>query len=562
MALNYQVSYGTSSNGPWTLFNTATTNTDVITGLSANTNYYAQIVTVDSTSGRTSLPVVSGPYLTAVPGVVLTMQVLSTTATSVTFGWNAAPFTYDAFGLFYASAVVGSPTVVWSTTQPVEGPAKFWTVTVSGLATGVYNFTVAGHIVGQPTYQGFSSLLGVSFGLPVPASVGAIVQGTYSTSNWLAPAWTIPSGAIDVKVEVATAAGGPFTPATLTFDPGTSLKWAGVTGLSPNTNYFIRVTPFNTAGTGPSSVGGPFLTKPTPPTGTIQIDWAGVYRFEMMPVGTTAHCAVYYDVWHYNSITGVTRANALINNVEPIYAIMKGMFASEMNNAPSIKTVINPDGSKANCFMHFDSPAPNGVSTGGSMLVGHAGCTNADIMFEEAPPAGTFSAAQVQTFDLATYVAEGSEVFMPNLKGMPDCDGTGFGEGLSLYLTDTIVPTSVDQGGYVFYYMNVTSPVDGTIQRDYINNNSPISDFTGIACYVVYFYYLVTQLGFTMAQICAAINTITRDNPLTPNSINGRMIYNILSHNTTDPFPAFITLLRQKFPNPSQIPQIGFNPFL
>lgn len=64
MAFNYQVSYSTSSSGPWTPFNTVTTNTDVIPNLVASTSYFVRIITVDTVSGLTSSPVISGPFAT------------------------------------------------------------------------------------------------------------------------------------------------------------------------------------------------------------------------------------------------------------------------------------------------------------------------------------------------------------------------------------------------------------------------------------------------------------------------------------------------------------------
>ena len=67
MAYTYQVSYGLSATGPWTSAGTTTATTDTISGLQPSTNYYFQVIAVDSVTGLQSAPVVSGPYQTAAP---------------------------------------------------------------------------------------------------------------------------------------------------------------------------------------------------------------------------------------------------------------------------------------------------------------------------------------------------------------------------------------------------------------------------------------------------------------------------------------------------------------
>lgn len=64
MAINYLVSFGLSSTGPWTAFNTVAATTDVVSSLAAGTNYFFQVITVDTVSGLQGPPIVGGPFQT------------------------------------------------------------------------------------------------------------------------------------------------------------------------------------------------------------------------------------------------------------------------------------------------------------------------------------------------------------------------------------------------------------------------------------------------------------------------------------------------------------------
>lgn len=65
MAQNYTVSYGLSPNGPWTVFNTVAVTTDTVSGLTAATAYYFQIIVQDTVTGITGTPVISSPVMTS-----------------------------------------------------------------------------------------------------------------------------------------------------------------------------------------------------------------------------------------------------------------------------------------------------------------------------------------------------------------------------------------------------------------------------------------------------------------------------------------------------------------
>jgi hypothetical protein len=424
--------------------------------------------------------------VSTLPSDPTTPVYVSSTNTSLTFSWTVDPtFTYTSFLVFYLHEGVDPGPIQWTGTSATQVNASTWQITISGLTVGLYGVAVAANTA---TFQtGFGQAILSTGGLPLTvAGVGNI---STATSTTFSPRWNISINATAYGIAVGPTSAGPFFPPSSVIGPFTdgNVFWCTLRGLTPNTNNFVRITPINNAGTGAFTVSGGIAT-PAAIAGTEEVVWLGRV-LEVKAVGTTAHTAVYYDVRHYSSTDGVAYGNDMLARVEGLYSSMKSLFLGhEMNNLAGSITSINPTGLLENLYI---TNAPNPPD--GNIMVGHQNCNNADIMCADQSVAATVQ--RLKDFHIATYVAEGDEVFMPNFASMPDCDLNGLGEGLSLVLIDVLSAqcggiTAAD-GACLRTYLD---PAQGN-RTDWINNN-PATTTAAACCYVVFFHYLETQLGF------------------------------------------------------------------
>jgi hypothetical protein len=92
MAYNYQVSYGTTSTGPWTTFNTVSSLTDTISGLNSGTAYFIQVIPIDTTTMIQGAASVIGPISTTinVPTAPTLQPAGGITNTQVVLTWTAS----------------------------------------------------------------------------------------------------------------------------------------------------------------------------------------------------------------------------------------------------------------------------------------------------------------------------------------------------------------------------------------------------------------------------------------------------------------------------------------
>ena len=194
--------------------------------------------------------------------------------------------------------------------------------------------------------------------------------------------------------------------------------------------------------------------------------------------------------------------------------------------------------------------------TGGQNFgAAHLFCTNADIICNAANVNDIGNVALARML----VVAELTEVFMPQLTALPDCDQHTVGEGLSVAMAFNLYPAGITTSATVentpAYYLN--TKVDstgafsstGTARGDWVNVN-PAGEGTNqlpaIGCATLFFGYLTSQLGYTFTQICTALNSL-------PAYSTCRALYNKLANNTTDPFPDFIDRLNRHYPMPSHL---------
>jgi hypothetical protein len=339
-----------------------------------------------------------------------------------------------------------------------------------------------------------------------------------------------------------------------------------ISGLSSGTQYvvyvFVKDSALSTppvatyiwAATAPSSGAALKLLDRNGwlvPSGAIFVDYNTDYHV-FMPVGSTAHFAVYYDVNAYNN---ATLANAVIAQVESVYSFCLTSFGATASlHTACIESPINTDGSKMNIFL-------TGPGYGGE----HLSCANADIFVGSvAADRGFLDTAML------IVVAEVTEVFMPQLQSLPDCDQHPVGEALSIAMAFSLWPNGILVGqttaNLAAYYLNTKTDADGTadpaagvVRRDWVNSNpagETVKQFPAIGCAALFMGYLHSQLGFSFAQICSALDQLSAFSTC-------RALYNKLANNTTDPFPAFIALLNAHFPATSQVNSLHFtqNPF-
>lgn len=92
MPYNYIVNAGTNPNGPFPISGGTVSNpTDTISGLSPNTNYWFQIIPVDTASNLQGPTTVVGPISTPLnPTAPTNFTVTGVTQTAATLSWTAS----------------------------------------------------------------------------------------------------------------------------------------------------------------------------------------------------------------------------------------------------------------------------------------------------------------------------------------------------------------------------------------------------------------------------------------------------------------------------------------
>jgi glucose/arabinose dehydrogenase len=481
----------------------------------------------------------------------------SPTVNSTTNSYTATFPSTDAglFTIFEVQTVTSAGVSAWSNPQTISIPPINTSTTIQSSTPGVIS----------------STSTSITFGLQ-----------PYDQTNPTAAAFQVQIYLWPISAAWKFNAHAQFTSPTLAWIKSARLPSSTsvltVSGLTANTAYYALVftyakstdtTPQIGGGTIPCVTTFPatgdaiiqknvFVDAPTyVPAGAIPITWGGLIDLTLMPVAASANFAAYYDTTAFTATAGASMTNSVLSIAESVYGQCCIWFNTDSAlNAASRETTINPDGSKVSIML----TAAQGFAGA------HQYCINADIALSAA---NITDVANVDFYRMVL-VAELTEVFMPQLSALPDCDQHTVGEGLSIAMAFSLYPngmlTASSANNAAAYYLNITvDPVTGapsptgTRRGDWVNTN-PAGEggnqVPAIGCATLFFGYLTSQLGYSFTEICTAMGTL-------PAYATLRQIHNKLTGTTTDPYPAFIGLINGAYPPATFVDNAHFtqNPF-
>lgn len=263
-ATTYKIYHSVNSAGPFTSFQSATTNTINYTGLLGQTRYYFVVSSIVSGAESTKSSFIEA-YTYGVPGAPM----LSPGNNLVNIQWSsvtgASSYTLERTqdGVNFTVLASGVPTITFSDTTALNNQLYFYRV--RAVFSG-----------GRETVSSLS--LGVTPGITplVPSHVEVLTNVTGTDVNI---GWGSIIGATSYKVYLSTSSGGPWTPATTSFISTTNL-----TGLNSGVEYFVVVTAVRGSMESAYSTEVSFvpMTTPAAPTPTVQstssvlLSWAAV----------------------------------------------------------------------------------------------------------------------------------------------------------------------------------------------------------------------------------------------------------------------------------------------
>lgn len=262
--------YSTSSGGPWTIQCNAVTGssprTCIISGLTQNTDYYIRVTHTDTDGVNGTNPEVIGPYRTTnnrvIPGIS-SANVNGPTQITV-----SAPFTGDANNNsstdFERGPTAGGP---WtSSCSAVTGASPRQCIDTGVAENSTYYYRIT--FVDPDGVNGTNPQVIGPYTTP-PSGSPALNVGTNSAvvdSNSQITVTATFTGDTNnnssTKFEYSTSGSGPWT-VKCNSVTGVSPRQCIINGLTPDTDYYIRVThtdPDGVNGTNPEVI-GPYRTK-------------------------------------------------------------------------------------------------------------------------------------------------------------------------------------------------------------------------------------------------------------------------------------------------------------
>jgi len=233
----YTVQYTTNASGPWTTHSTSLTTSRTITGLDNGTEYFVRVSAINAAgSSAYSTPVSATPI--TVPSAPA-LQPTTAGVGEVSMTWTAPT---DNGG----SAITGY-TVQYTTNASGPWTTHSTSLTTSRTITGLTNGTQyyvrvrANNAAGSSAWANSTATPITTPG--VPTNTTADAGDEQIAMSWTAPADNGGSAITGYTVQYATSAGGPWT------THSTSLTTSRtITGLTNGTEYFVRVSANNAAG--------------------------------------------------------------------------------------------------------------------------------------------------------------------------------------------------------------------------------------------------------------------------------------------------------------------------
>ena len=266
------VQYGTTTAlGSTATGATGTSHSVALSGLTSATTYYYRVTSVDSASNSATSPAVGGaPATFATPDV--TAPTVSAVAAAVSGTTATVSWTTDESAT--TKVDYGTSTALGTSATGATGTSH--SVPLTGLAAGTYYYRVtSADTAGNSTTDPVTASAPRSFVIadtvaPTISAVDATGSGTTATVTWA----TNESASTSVSYGTTTSLG-----TTKTGTAGTSHSVA-LTGLTPNTRYYYRVTSADASGnsaTSPASPAAPASYLPTvaPIAQTTVADFSG-----------------------------------------------------------------------------------------------------------------------------------------------------------------------------------------------------------------------------------------------------------------------------------------------
>ncbi len=255
------VVYYSTSTDNWTASSTlgAGETSLAVTGLDASTTYYAKVQAINE-SGSSESASASTTTLSAVPSAPMTLEFSSVASSSVHISWvdtssgtSAATSFRISYGILSGDYSQGSTTVVSPTTS----------TTVTGLlANQVYYFVVTAVNNGGEATSTEASVITLREVSPAP-TISSISNNSSSgfTVNWADNSTSNRDNEQSFVVRYGTVEGDYSGGATTTVADTNS---AVISGLSPNTTYYLVVEAVNNGGTSTSTATSTVTLANTP----------------------------------------------------------------------------------------------------------------------------------------------------------------------------------------------------------------------------------------------------------------------------------------------------------
>lgn len=269
---NYTLEYGTTYGTYGTHASEGTSLEAVVSSLAVNTTYFFVVVpwTGASTTGPSSnvVPVRTLALALAAPPVVVpsALAVAPTSATSLLATWTAPTnVTVANYTLEYGTAYGTYGTHV------SEGAALHASVTGLPVNTTYYLELVVWTAAGADSAASSGVASARTLALAPPVVVPSVVSTSPSSVSSVLVTWTAPTNATPTNYTlVASASYPPGLGSAVHASEGTALD-ATLTGLSPNTTYYVQIVVWTAAGqdaaasSGVASVRTLAVSPPTPP---------------------------------------------------------------------------------------------------------------------------------------------------------------------------------------------------------------------------------------------------------------------------------------------------------
>jgi hypothetical protein len=302
-ANSYTLQYKASTASSYTAITGLTTNSDVLTGLTAATKYYFEVETVCS-SGTSAFSTLDSFTTSAPPCTVPTgLTANSITATGATVGWTAVSGA-NSYNLEYGTSLTSLTAVNGLTTNSDA---------LSGLASSTkYYFEV------QTVCSGGNSAFSAvdSFTTTaLPCTVPTGLNPSSITTTGATVGWTAVSGANSYNLEYGTSL------TALTAVNGLTTNSDALSSLASNTKYYFEVQTVCSGGSSAFSIVDSFTTAVPPCTVPTGLNASSITATAATAGWTAVTGAVSYTLKYGTSLSALTTVSGLTTNSDALSSL-------------------------------------------------------------------------------------------------------------------------------------------------------------------------------------------------------------------------------------------------